>query len=87
MGGFTAIACMPNTEPPCDNDSVVSNILEIAEKHGSVRVYPIGAVTKGRAGKQLSEMGEMKKAGAVAFSDDGSPSLQTPKSSDALWSI
>lgn len=73
MGGFTAIACMPNTEPPCDNDSVVSNILEIAEKHGSVRVYPIGAVTKGRAGKQLSEMGEMKKAGAVAFSDDGSP--------------
>jgi len=73
MGGFTAVACMPNTDPPCDNDSVVSNILEIAKKHGCVKVYPIGAATKGRAGKQLSEMGEMKRAGAVAFSDDGSP--------------
>ena len=73
MGGFTAVACMPNTDPPCDNDSVVSNILEIAKKHGCVKVYPIGAATKGRAGKQLSEMGEMRRAGAVAFSDDGSP--------------
>ena len=73
MGGFTAVACMPNTDPPCDNDSVVSNILEIGKKHGCVKVYPIGAATKGRAGKQLSEMGEMRRAGAVAFSDDGSP--------------
>jgi len=73
MGGFTAVACMPNTNPPCDNDSVVFNILEIAEKCACVRVYPIGSVTKERAGINLSEMGEMKRAGAVAFSDDGSP--------------
>ncbi len=73
MGGFTAVACMPNTEPACDNDSVVSRILERARKTGWVKVYPIGAVTKGRAGKELAEMGQMKAAGAVAFSDDGSP--------------
>ncbi|MGI6163093.1 MAG: dihydroorotase [Bacillota bacterium] len=73
MGGFTAVACMPNTEPACDNDSVVSKIAERARKSGLVRVYPIGAVTKNRAGKELAEMGEMNAAGAVAFSDDGSP--------------
>ena len=73
MGGFTAIACMPNTEPPADNDSVVTSILRKAREAGHVRVYPIGAVTKDRAGKELAEMGEMKAAGAVAFSDDGSP--------------
>jgi len=73
MGGFTAVACMPNTDPVCDNDSVVSRIIRRAEEVGCVKVYPIGAVTKGRAGKELAEMGEMKKAGAVAFSDDGSP--------------
>ncbi|MGI6627355.1 MAG: dihydroorotase [Bacillota bacterium] len=72
MGGFTAVACMPNTEPACDNDSVVSKIMERARKAGRVRVYPIGTVTKDRAGKELAEMGEMKAAGAVAFSDDGS---------------
>ena len=73
MGGFTAIACMPNTDPTTDNDAVVSSILKKAGAKGHVRVYPIGAVTKDRAGKELAEMGEMKAAGAVAFSDDGSP--------------
>ncbi len=73
MGGFTAVACMPNTEPACDNDSVVTRILERARKTACVRVYPIGAVTKNRAGKELAELGEMRAAGAVAFSDDGSP--------------
>ncbi|MGI6620484.1 MAG: dihydroorotase [Bacillota bacterium] len=73
MGGFTAVACMPNTEPACDTDAVVAGILERARKKAWVRVYPIGAVTKGRAGKELAEMGEMRAAGAVAFSDDGSP--------------
>lgn len=72
-GGFTAVACMPNTEPPTDNDAVVTSILKKAREAGLVRVYPIGAVTKERAGKELAEMGEMKAAGAVAFSDDGSP--------------
>ncbi len=73
MGGFTAVACMPNTDPETDNDVVVASILRRANAVGHVRVYPIGAVTKGRAGKELAEMGEMKAAGAVAFSDDGSP--------------
>lgn len=73
VGGFTAVACMPNTEPAADNDAVISSILKKAEDTGSCRVYPIGAVTKGRLGKELAEMGEMKEAGAVAFSDDGSP--------------
>ena len=72
MGGFTAVACMPNTEPVMDNDSVVTNVIRRAAERGHVRVYPIGAVTKGRAGKELAEMGEMLMAGAVAFSDDGS---------------
>lgn len=73
MGGFTAVACMPNTQPACDTDTVVGRILERAKQTACVRVYPIGAVTKGRAGKELAEMGEMRAAGAVAFSDDGSP--------------
>ncbi|MEX0974130.1 MAG: dihydroorotase [Bacillota bacterium] len=73
MGGFTAIACMPNTDPETDNEVVVGSIMRRAKDVGLVRVYPIGAVTKGRSGKELAEMGEMKAAGAVAFSDDGSP--------------
>lgn len=70
-GGFTAVACMPNTEPVMDNDSIVASVVHKAAMRGHVRVYPIGAVTKGRAGKELAEMGEMLRAGAVAFSDDG----------------
>ncbi len=71
-GGFTAIASMPNTDPVADNPSVISYIRERAET-AAVRVYPIGAVTKGQAGKEMAEMGRMKKAGAAAFSDDGKP--------------
>lgn len=73
VGGFTAVACMPNTNPVADNDAVVASILKKAQEVGYCRIYPIGAVTKGRLGKELAEMGEMKAAGAVAFSDDGSP--------------
>lgn len=73
MGGFAAVACMPNTVPVTDNDALVTSILKKAREEGSVRVYPIGAVTKGSGGKELSEMGEMMEAGAVAFSDDGLP--------------
>jgi len=57
-GGFTAVACMPNTKPTTDNGSVVSSILKKAEEVGSCRVYPIGAVTKESLGKELAEMGE-----------------------------
>lgn len=70
-GGFTAVCCMPNTSPPIDNASVVEFVLETAERDAAVRVYPIGAVTKGQEGKELAEVGEMAEVGAVAFSDDG----------------
>lgn len=72
-GGFTAVACMPNTKPITDNDSVVKFIVDKAAKVGSAKVYPIGSITKGSEGSQLAEMGFMKEAGAVAVSDDGKP--------------
>ena len=72
-GGFTSIACMPNTKPIIDNKSVVRYILEKAEKEGFARVFPIGSVTKGLQGDSLSEMGDLTEAGCVAFSDDGKP--------------
>jgi len=72
-GGFTAIACMPNTEPPNDCRSVTEFILEQAERACSVRVYPIAAISKGQEGETLTNFGELKEAGAVAVSDDGFP--------------
>ncbi len=72
-GGFTSVAVMPNTHPVCDNAAVVSGILKKAEEAGLCRVYPIGAATKGIAGKEISEIGLMKEAGIVAVSDDGNP--------------
>jgi dihydroorotase len=70
-GGFTAVACMPNTEPPLDNDSAIEFVLRQAARSAHTRVYPIGALTQGRQGKELAEIGLMVRAGAVAFSDDG----------------
>ncbi len=72
-GGFTTVACMPNTKPVVDNEAVVKLILDKAQAEGAVRVLPIAAVTKGQEGKELTEMGFLKEAGAVAFSDDGKP--------------
>ena len=71
-GGFTAVACMPNTNPVNDCQSVTRLILEKAEQAYS-RVYPVGAISKGSQGESLAEFGEMKKAGAVAVTDDGKP--------------
>ena len=71
-GGFTAVACMPNTTPVNDSQSVTRFILEKAEK-ASARVYPVGAISKDSGGKSLAEFGELKQAGAVAVSDDGRP--------------
>ncbi|KPK26064.1 MAG: dihydroorotase [Desulfobacterales bacterium SG8_35_2] len=71
-GGFTAVACMPNTNPVNDCQSVTRLILEKAES-ASARVYPVGAISKGSLGKSLAEFGDMKKAGAVAVTDDGKP--------------
>ena len=72
-GGFTTVCAMPNTEPPIDSRSVVDYVLGRAAEAGVVRVLPIGCVTKGRAGTQLAELGELAEAGCVAFSDDGAP--------------
>ena len=72
-GGFTSIACMPNTNPVVDNEAVVKYILNKAKQEGCVNVYPIGAITKGQKGEELAEIGELKFAGAVAISDDGKP--------------
>jgi len=72
-GGFTAVACMANTDPVNDNRSVTEHILLEARRHGYAHVYPIGAVTKGLEGQELAEIGEMVRAGAKAISDDGKP--------------
>ena len=70
-GGFTTVCAMPNTDPTVDNRSVVEYVLRTAAEQGSARVLVVGAVTKGRAGKQLAELGELAEAGCIAFSDDG----------------
>jgi len=72
-GGFTSVCCMPNTNPVNDNRSVTEFILSQAAKEGSARVYPIGAITKGSKGEELSEMAELYEAGCRAVSDDGKP--------------
>jgi len=73
MGGFTGVACMPNTNPVIDNQALVEFIKSRAASAGIVNVFPIGAITKGSAGRELAEIGDMKSAGAVAISDDGHP--------------
>ncbi len=70
-GGFTSICCMPNTDPVIDNDGLVNYIYKEAARVNQCEVFPIGAITKGRQGKELTEFGEMLKAGAKGFSDDG----------------
>jgi len=72
-GGFTAVACMPNTIPVNDSRSVTEFILERARKANLVRIHPIAAVSKGQRGETLTEFGDLKEAGAVAVSDDGRP--------------
>lgn len=84
VGGFTSIACMPNTNPVIDNESVVKYIINRAKQDGFVNVYPIGSITKGQAGEELSEIGELKFAGAVAVSDDGKPVMKASIMKKAL---
>ena len=72
-GGFTAVACMPNTSPVNDNANVTSLILAKAAEAGQARVYPIGAVSKGSKGELLADIAELKEAGCVAITDDGHP--------------
>lgn len=72
-GGFTGVACMPNTQPVNDSEAVTSFILERAREVSKIAVYPIGAITKGSQGETLAEIGEMYRAGIVGISDDGRP--------------
>jgi dihydroorotase len=72
-GGFSAVACMPNTSPVNDNAGVTEYILKKAADAGLARVYPIGAVSRNQAGEQLADIGELRQAGCVAVSDDGRP--------------
>jgi len=72
-GGFTTICCMPNTDPPLDNQASIDYVRKTAETEGIVRVLPIGCITKGRQGKELTEMSELAEAGVIGFSDDGDP--------------
>ena len=72
-GGFTAVACMPNTAPVNDNAGVTAYILQKAAEAALARVYPIGAVSRGQQGEQLADLAELKQAGCVAVTDDGRP--------------
>lgn len=70
-GGFSTVCCMPNTKPTLDNEGQIEFILREAQRVGMANVFPVGAITKSREGKELAEMGSMAERGAIAFSDDG----------------
>ncbi len=70
-GGFTSIACMANTNPPIDTGAAIESVLLKALETGCANVFPVGAATKNRRGREVSDMEEMARAGAIAFSDDG----------------
>ncbi|MHC1696587.1 MAG: dihydroorotase [Geobacteraceae bacterium] len=72
-GGFTSVACMPNTNPVNDNKAVTTYIIAKANAEGLVNVFPVGSITQGSKGEKLAEMGDLKEAGCVAVSDDGRP--------------
>jgi dihydroorotase len=72
-GGFTAVACMPNTDPVNDQASITEFIIRRAQEARLARVYPIGAVSLGSRGESLAEFGDLRRAGCVAVSDDGRP--------------
>src|SRR5438105_9477791 len=72
-GGVTSVACMPNTEPATDSQAAAEFIILQARRAGNANVFPVGALTKGRGGIELAEIGGLVDGGAVAFTDDGSP--------------
>jgi len=72
-GGFTSVACIPNTEPPIDTQSTVEFIHQKAARADTCNVFVVGCVSRDRAGKELADIGQLVEAGAVAFSDDGAP--------------
>ena len=80
-GGFAAVACMPNTTPPIDSIAILEQIQALARGAGNARVYPIAALTRGRAGRETVDYAALARAGAVAFSDDGSSVMR----SSIMW--
>jgi dihydroorotase len=72
-GGYTAVCAMPNTVPVNDQAGITRAMIERARAEGAVRVYPIGAITRGQKGEEIAELGDLREAGCVAFSDDGKP--------------
>ncbi|WP_173051379.1 dihydroorotase [Nitrospira sp. KM1] len=76
-GGFTTVCCMPNTNPVNDNQAITEFILERARSAALANVLPIGAITKGSEGKELAEIGDLRRAGCVAISDDGKPVMNS----------
>ncbi|MBW1979670.1 MAG: dihydroorotase [Deltaproteobacteria bacterium] len=76
-GGFTSVACMPNTDPVNDNRSVTEFILQQARQCGLANVYPVAALSKASEGRTLTEFADLRDAGAVAFSDDGNPVIRS----------
>ncbi|MBH0193625.1 MAG: amidohydrolase family protein, partial [Nitrospira sp.] len=76
-GGFTTVCCMPNTDPINDNQAVTEFILERARVAGLANVLPVGAITKGSEGKELAEIGDLRRSGCVAISDDGRPVMNS----------
>jgi len=83
-GGFTTVGCMPNTEPPLDNKKTVELVKATAAAEGTVRVLPIGCISRRRKGQELADMGELAAAGVIAFSDDGEPVKNSPLMRQAL---
>jgi len=76
-GGFTTVCCMPNTNPVNDNQAVTEFILERSRLAGLANVWPVGAITKGSEGKELAEIGDLRRSGCVAISDDGRPVMNS----------
>ena len=76
-GGFTSVCCMPNTNPVNDNQAITEFMLDRARAAGLANIFPIGAITKGSEGKELAEIGDLRRAGCVAISDDGKPVMNS----------
>ena len=76
-GGFTSVCAMPNTNPVNDNQSITEFMLDRARAAGNAHLHPIGAITKGSQGKELAEIGDLRRAGCVAISDDGKPVMNS----------
>ncbi len=83
-GGFTAVCCMPNTDPPIDDPASVGFVVAAGRRAGAARVFPMGAISVGCAGEALTEIGEMVKAGAVGITDDGRPVMDSGLMRSAL---